>query len=785
MPQFITDFLAYQIPYLWLSLYQIGLCGLALFFTIIAAFVLRAIARRLVKKIFGRFGEDLVTKIVNEISRPIYLTVLGFGMALSALTLPSKLDDVHIPADWQTQGQEEVSPEADKPAGDTKEAVKAEDSVQAKKPAEASAPDGDDELAEADRETEMDADEEAELEAQTEGKTKAKATKKKKKAKKAKKTKKRSNRANQEPEDDPPGSPGDDPAPEQIAPDDTTPAADSPSEEGNTKAKAGDDEQAKAEKPAKKEPKNPLAALTGTADDSAKTTKSNKKAADAKANAEDERVRVSSQRKLNVSEEDEENHMGTNFFSYIWSIFSLLPHFLLFFGGLALGTFNLFWLLSRSLRMAWDDYLWPLIDKNVEGKEKRFFPIIFKVLNIVLWLSMVVTLIQFWGLDAWVLIGKILGLIIADNTIAQYLSFAGLCFFTLILARTLFNQLQRAIRIIQHRTNRQDLEEVWFSGLDKPLLYLIILIGMSIAITVLEEKAKNPDTGEVSASIVRLILGIAANIAIILNISWLMLILVDKIFEHLVQPLVESSKIALDGQLIPLIKKFLKGFIGMIAFIAGIQATGHDPFVVLTALGGLGVVIGLAAQNQVSPFIAGLVNYMMRPYKLGDYIQADSFEGTVEAIDLRATLLRTKEGFTILVPNDKLLSAGIFNYTSSGGVRDCAILRVDIAEPPAQRDRAMDIFRQAVIDTPDCERPFVRFFEYGDDNMGMELSWWVTDSTKIYEVQHNIMIQLDEGLREANIHLSTPTRSLAFTGYLGGEPPKIHIIHEKKDQPEG
>ena len=742
MPQFITDFLAYQIPYLWLSLYQIGLCCLALFFTIITAFVVRAVARRIVRKIFLRFGEDKTEKILTEISKPIYLTVLGFGMALSSLTLPSKLEDVKIPADWKakTEAQAEVDGSA------KQEGVEAKPAVEAVADGKVVVPptlDGDGELAEAE-ETEAQAaptpapDGDGELaEVGAEEETEA-ATEPAPKPK-AKKKPKRTHRSEEA------GSPGDDPAAE-AAPD---PVADSP-----------------------------LGSLLG----GGKPKEEKKVAAKTETKKGEKEALANSKNELQAEEQDEAAQSGMNFFSYIWSIFSLLPHFLLFFGGLALGTFCMFWLFSRSLRLFWEGYLWPLIDEHVEGKEKRFFPIIFKVVNIVLWLSMVVTLIQFWGLNAWVLIGKILGLIIADNTIGQYMSFAGLCFFTLILARTLFNQLQKAIRLIQEKTNRQDLEAVWFAGLDKPLLYLIILVGMSVAITVLEEKAKNPDTGEVNASIVRLILGISANIAIILNVSWLMLILVDKIFEHLVQPLIDASKIALDVQLIPLIKKFLKGFIGMIAFIAGIQATGHDPFVVLTALGGLGVVIGLAAQNQVSPFIAGFVNYMMRPYKLGDYIKAEDFEGTVEAVDLRATLLRTKEGFTILVPNDKLLSAGIFNYTAAGGVRDCAILRVDIAEPPAQRDRAMEIFRNAVDETQFCERPFVRFFEYGDDNMGMELSWWVTDSRKIYEVQHNIMLKVDEGLRDAHIHLSTPTRSLAFTGYLGGNPPKIHIIHEKADE---
>lgn len=98
----------------------------------------------------------------------------------------------------------------------------------------------------------------------------------------------------------------------------------------------------------------------------------------------------------------------------------------------------------------------------------------------------------------------------------------------------------------------------------------------------------------------------------------------------------------------------------IIAFLSqlGIQTTS-----ILAALGAAGLAVGLALQGTLSNVAAGFMLLWLRPFKIGDYIDADGIAGTVKRIGLFSTELHSWDGIFQFVPNAELWNKRVTNYT--------------------------------------------------------------------------------------------------------------------------
>jgi len=138
-----------------------------------------------------------------------------------------------------------------------------------------------------------------------------------------------------------------------------------------------------------------------------------------------------------------------------------------------------------------------------------------------------------------------------------------------------------------------------------------------------------------------------------------------------------------------LIRKMLrKGRIDetLVSFVANLCYVGIMAFVIIAALGQLGVhtasfvavlgaaglAVGLALQGSLSNFAAGVLMIIFKPFKVGDYIEGAGVAGAVEEIGIFTTELKSPDNKKIIVPNAKMTSDNIVNYSAK------EIRRVDL-----------------------------------------------------------------------------------------------------------
>lgn len=122
--------------------------------------------------------------------------------------------------------------------------------------------------------------------------------------------------------------------------------------------------------------------------------------------------------------------------------------------------------------------------------------------------------------------------------------------------------------------------------------------------------------------------------------------------------------------------------------IYGVELTA-----VVAIFGATALAISLAMQDVLKNLVAGLYILIERPFKIGDQIDFRAFTGTVEAIELRTTALRTASGQRVIIPNAMLFADALVNRSAYG--RQLLRLRVVVAGDEARRD-AIDAIAGAV-----------------------------------------------------------------------------------------
>lgn len=119
----------------------------------------------------------------------------------------------------------------------------------------------------------------------------------------------------------------------------------------------------------------------------------------------------------------------------------------------------------------------------------------------------------------------------------------------------------------------------------------------------------------------------------------------------------------MDATLLPLLTSIVRYTILIGALLAVLDQFGIQMTSLVAVLGAAGLAIGLALQGTLSNVAAGVMLIVLRPFHVGNLIQAASFTGHVQEVGLFATTIRTDDNKIITVPNKLLSDAPVINYS--------------------------------------------------------------------------------------------------------------------------
>lgn len=122
----------------------------------------------------------------------------------------------------------------------------------------------------------------------------------------------------------------------------------------------------------------------------------------------------------------------------------------------------------------------------------------------------------------------------------------------------------------------------------------------------------------------------------------------------------------LEPTLIGFIASLLYALLLAFVVIAALSELGIETASFIAVVGAAGLAIGLALQGSLANFAAGVLMLIFRPFKADDFVEAAGVSGTVEEIHIFTTQLRTGDNKTVIIPNGKIMSNAITNYSTKG-----------------------------------------------------------------------------------------------------------------------
>lgn len=132
-------------------------------------------------------------------------------------------------------------------------------------------------------------------------------------------------------------------------------------------------------------------------------------------------------------------------------------------------------------------------------------------------------------------------------------------------------------------------------------------------------------------------------------------------------------KIMIKRELDPTLTKFLADILlwilRVLLFVSFIDKLGIGTSSFVAILGAMGLAIGLSLQGSLSNFAGGMLIILFKPFKVGDYIEAQGAFGTVNEIQIFVTKLVNGNNQTIFIPNGSLSNGTITNYSMQGSRR--------------------------------------------------------------------------------------------------------------------
>ncbi len=304
----------------------------------------------------------------------------------------------------------------------------------------------------------------------------------------------------------------------------------------------------------------------------------------------------------------------------------------------------------------------------------------------------------------------------------------------------------------------------------KPISLAIWILGLSLAAYTSSGFADADIGGAITA---------IQKIGVIACFTWFVVGFISGAEKLLINP--ERMSEPMDETTVSAIGKLIRASVIITAVLVGLQTMGYSISGVL-AFGGIGgIAVGFAAKDLLANFFGGLMVYLDRPFKVGDWVRSPDkeIEGTVEAIGWRLTTIRTFDKRPLYVPNSVFASISVQNPSrmSHRRILETIGLRYDDAE---QLQSIISDVKNMLIDHEDIDTSqtlIVNFNAFGSSSLDFFIYTFTktTDWIRYHEVKQDVLFRVMDIVAKRGAEVAFPTSTVHLTEplqTLNAEPEK-------------
>lgn len=256
-------------------------------------------------------------------------------------------------------------------------------------------------------------------------------------------------------------------------------------------------------------------------------------------------------------------------------------------------------------------------------------------------------------------------------------------------------------------------------------------------------------------------LGKVYHILLTINVTWLIARLVNAIIKEYIVPLTEKTESNLDDQVLPVVSKGIKTSIWILGIIVALNNAGYDVGALIAGLGIGGIALAMAAKDSVSNIFGGIMIFTDKPFKIGDRIKINGFDGSIEEIGLRTSRMRTLEGRLVTIPNSQFTGNMVENVTAEPTRKVILNLGLTYEMTAAQMQKGIELLKEIAANNPDVEENYlVSFNAFNDFSLGIMFIYYIKKDSDILNTQTAINIDILSKFNENGLEMAFPTQTI-------------------------
>ncbi|MCS6979627.1 MAG: mechanosensitive ion channel family protein [Flavobacteriales bacterium] len=335
------------------------------------------------------------------------------------------------------------------------------------------------------------------------------------------------------------------------------------------------------------------------------------------------------------------------------------------------------------------------------------------------------------------------------NTLEQWLISLGMVLASALFAGLLYRILDFFMHQIARRTATR-LDDLILDQIRRPAILAIVLTGLWFAL----ERLHFTDT--IDRRIHKLFVILTA-----VNLTWAASRIISALIRELLLPYAQKENNALDAQRIKLLQQVTILLVWAVGLITGLHNAGFDVAAFIAGLGIGGIAIALAAQDTVKNMLGGLILFLDKPFRIGDRIVIEGFDGNVQDIGLRSTRIKTLEGRIVTIPNAHFSEKPIENITTGPAFRVVTDLGLVYSTPYEKIQEALNILNQLAAERVELEADSMAFFaDYKDFSLNIRFVYFIKPGFPVFQTRNLINLEILRRFREAGLEFAFPTHTV-------------------------
>ncbi|MBK5284603.1 MAG: mechanosensitive ion channel [Bacteroidia bacterium] len=213
----------------------------------------------------------------------------------------------------------------------------------------------------------------------------------------------------------------------------------------------------------------------------------------------------------------------------------------------------------------------------------------------------------------------------------------------------------------------------------------------------------------------------------------------------------------------------IRYFVWVTAIAITIEVLGFHVTILIAGSAALLVGIGFGLQNIFNDFISGMFLLFERTIKVGDIMEVEGVVGKVTQINLRTSVIHSRDGLDIIIPNHKFISENVTNWSLQSFTRRFFV-EVGVSYD-SDVDKVRDILLACSkeikeISQEERANPTVRIKDFGDSAIQFQLMYWTEEIFRVEYLKSELRFKILQAFRKEGIIIPFPQRD-------------VHVINPK------